>query len=526
MPADEKLPQPEEDAPRPNLIAQQTRRELFDVLVAEEVSEDEGGGDATAAVTNPREADPSPVVSPKGLFRRPLKYMAGSVQASAPPMPSPLSPPTADSSSQPPKSFLERMMESSQPTTADMKKNHRLAQDPYQDFTEGRRLILSPNISANDLPESLRRVKIPTLRECQNAFYCEEADEWLYNAQNPFHKLGRTLLNIIAAFYIWIAHTLSFESFLVIANATIVTYFYCHEYIQFAVKLDFAFLSFSVVFPLTFLINTTFGRRDQALQRLADFRACCLSAALFTFTVDWPDPEVAGSFTGGRKLLPPSFNEASLEDFRRLLQLVYEYLSMPSVSHARHVAFWHKQPYKRRIHSVQNDLLKKWNDIIFDFSMHTEEMRKAGFPSGEASRLHQYHQYLEQRFEHLRMLKYYRTPQATRSFGRVYIFVLPWLTGPYFAWVFEEQLARSYAFTLVLAGFTFLVLQGLLNTQQGLEDPFLIDFTSFTPGIDALKLDYEMAVGLQAVEQYFAEAQIRAAWDDMERKKEDAKNMK
>ena len=508
MSTEEKLSPPEEDGPRPNLIAQETRRELFDVLVAEEeASDDDDDGDAT----NPRDASSPTIASPKGLFRRPLKYVAGSVQASAPSIPSP---PMTDSS-QPPKSFLERMIESAQPPT-DGKKA-----DPYQDFTEGRRLVLSPNISANDLPESLRRVKIPTLRECQNAFYCEEADEWLHNARNPFHKLARTLLNIIAAFYIWIAHTLSFESFLVIVNATVVTFFYCHEYVQFAVKLDFAFLSFSVVFPLTFLINTTFGRRDQALQRLADFRACVLSTALFSFTVDWPDPKIPGGYTGGRKLLPPSFNEASLEDFRRLLQLVYEYLSMPSVSHARHVAFWHKQPYKRRIHSKQNDLLKKWNDIIFDFSMHTEEMRKAGFPSGEASRLHQY-----QRFEHLRMLKYYRTPQATRSFGRVYIFVLPWLTGPYFAWVFEEQLARSYAFTLVLAGFTFLVLQGLLNTQQGLEDPFLIDFISFTPGIDALKLDYEMAVGLQAVEQYYAEAQIRAAWDDMERKRKDAKNMK
>lgn len=158
--------------------------------------------------------------------------------------------------------------------------------------------------------------------------------------------------------------------------------------------------------------------------------------------------------------------------------------------------------------------------------MHTEEMRKTGFPSGEASRLYQYHQYLEQRFEHLRWIKYYRTPQATRSFGRVYIYVLPpWLTGPYFAWVFEEQLAESYAFTMALAGFTFLVLHGLLNTQQGLEGPFLIDFTSFTPGIDALKLDYmyEMAVGVQAVEQYHAEAHIRAAWDEMERTRKDAK---
>lgn len=72
----------------------------------------------------------------------------------------------------------------------------------------------------------------------------------------------------------------------------------------------------------------------------------------------------------------------------------------------------------------------------------------------------------------------------------------------------------------------FIFFQLHVYIQQGLEDPFLIDFTSFTPGIDALKLDYEMAVGLQAVEQYYAEAQIRAAWDDMELKRKDAKNKK
>ena len=91
---------------------------------------------------------------------------------------------------------------------------------------------------------------------------------------------------------------MSIESFLVISNAVIVTFFYCYNYEQYAVKLDFSFLSFSVVFPLTFLINTTFGRRDQALQKLADFRGCVLSTALFTYTVDWPDPEVPGSYTG------------------------------------------------------------------------------------------------------------------------------------------------------------------------------------------------------------------------------------
>ena len=134
---------------------------------------------------------------------------------------------------------MERMTEHTQPTS-EMMKNHRLKHDPYQDFTEGRRLVLSPNLSAADLPESLRRVKIPTLRECQNTFHCEEADMWQHNARNPFHKLLTTILNIAAAFYIWISHTMNVESFLVIANAVIVTFFYCYEYERYAVKLDFA----------------------------------------------------------------------------------------------------------------------------------------------------------------------------------------------------------------------------------------------------------------------------------------------
>ena len=178
-------------------------------------------------------------------------------------------------------------------------------------------------------------------------------------------------------------------------------------------------------------------------------------------------------------------------------------------------------------------------------TMHTEFMRKHGFPSGEASRLHQYHQYLQQRFEQLRILKYYRTPQAARSFGRAYLIILPWIVGPYFAWVFESTNA-DYPYTLVLAAFTFLILigefsmkfwpthatlftsartyctshvltfshrvyyytVGLLNTIRGLEDPFVADMRGWAPGIDNVKLEFECAVILQGIEQFYANAKM------------------
>ena len=369
----------------------------------------------------------------------------------------------------------------------------------YDEYTEGR----SPWKSCD--------VKVPTLNACQKHFVNEEAEK-AFRRLNPIRNLVRTLQNVAGAFYIVFAHTFSFETLVTLANAALVTLFYVQRHERFAAKLSFGFLAFSVIFPLSFLIQSTFRRRERALEYLADFRSCVLSTALFTFTVDWADGQ--GNPTGGRRRsLPPSFDTAALQDFRRLLKLVHQHLSMPSVDHARHTAFWFKQPQRIHIYSRHNYILKCVNEIMVDLSSHTEVMRKAGFSSGEASRLHQFHQYAELRFEKLRNLKLYRTPQATRSFGRVFIYLLPWWSGPYFAWVYEEMgVMESYAFPITLAMFTFLVLQGLLNTQQAMEDPFLVNYLNWTPGIDTVKLDYEFAIALQAVEQYYAEAQARWRW--------------
>jgi len=345
---------------------------------------------------------------------------------------------------------------------------------------------------------------IPTLKECRMFLRNDEAAAYRSRAQSLKHRLTNMVADTIAAIFIYISFTLTIESFVIVTHAVLATYFYCRRYTHFSAKLDFSFLAFSIVFPLTFLIQSVFSRRDQALQRLMDFKSALLSTALFTLTCDWTSKD--GSPVGGRLMLPPNFNKIVLDDLRNLLQLVYQYLSMPSVAHARNMVFRPKQKSIRRVHAVQNELIQRLNKCMFDMSLHTEVMRRYGFPSGEASRLHQFHQYLQQRFEHLRALKYYRTPQSTRSFGRAYLIILPWLIGPYFAWVYEET-NRDYGFTLTLAGFTYVILLGLLNTQRGLEDPFVPDPGIWTQGIDNVKLDYECAAILQAMAQYYSNAE-------------------
>jgi len=215
---------------------------------------------------------------------------------------------------------------------------------------------------------------------------------------------------------------------------------------------------------------------------------------------------------------------------------------MPNVMNERNFVpiFKHKQESARRVHALQNDINKHLNDSMVDMALHTEQLRKFGFSASEASRLHQYHAQMLQRFEKIRVYKYYRTPHATRAFGRVYLLMLPWIMGPYFAWVFEEtnrhygyvieecilkvfyyyystltslasvglvRLFRINSYTLSLAGITFLILYGLVNTIRGLEDPFHVTLDSWLPGIDNIKLDFECSSILQSLEQYYINAE-------------------
>jgi len=192
---------------------------------------------------------------------------------------------------------------------------------------------------------------------------------------------------------------------------------------------------------------------------MSDFRGILLQCVIATMVWDWP---TADKPHGGRLSMPSGFNAMVRNDCKELLQTLYTYLSMPTVTHARHRVFPAKRKQTRAVHALQNDLVKRMNECLFNFNDHSEMLKARGFPAGEASRLHQYHWYLQSKFEQLRFLKYYRTPQATRSFGRVYVLVLPWIIGPYFSWVVE---ATGSPFGISLAAFSFLVLLGLLNTQ-------------------------------------------------------------
>ena len=101
----------------------------------------------------------------------------------------------------------------------------------------------------------------------------------------------------------------------------------------------------------------------------------------------------------------------------------------------------------------------------------TELLKSKGLSATEGSRLRQYERYIGEAVEGLRMIKMYRTPQALRSFGRLFTLILP----PLYAASFT-QLAidlQSLAMGILFAVITPLCLTALFESMTNLEDPFV-----------------------------------------------------
>ena len=122
----------------------------------------------------------------------------------------------------------------------------------------------------------------------------------------------------------------------------------------------------------------------------------------------------------------------------------------------------------------------------------TEVLKIRGLPANEASRIRQWEQLAGESVEHLRMLKMYRTPQALRSFARIFSLLLPPFYAPAFAQLSHDtgSLALGVAFAVIislaltgkhimnyaivnLTCLTLLPSVAIFNSVLILEDPFV-----------------------------------------------------
>jgi len=302
----------------------------------------------------------------------------------------------------------------------------------------------------------------------------------------------QTLEDMFAAFYIFFKHTWTLESMLVISIAVGSTLFYLHykredEGVPYlASKLDFSTLSIAIVFPLTFSIQQAFSRRENALVALGDFKALLCNIHLALVTWDFtPGCGVSKPPTkwSGRQYLPHDFEDQCHAMATSCLNELIDYLRAPVVTRARHMVLGGYKAKAKIGWDTERMVAERIECLIEKSFELVEILKERGLPGNEAARINQYNMFLQQRFEKLRNFKWYRTPQATRSFGRVYILVLPWFYGPYFAYISIET---NQLFSIVLSCLTSIVLIGLINVQRSLEDPFTEE------GIDTIHVRYDL----------------------------------
>ena len=213
------------------------------------------------------------------------------------------------------------------------------------------------------------------------------------------------------------------------------------------VALPFELVAIAIVFPIVFTISSAFQRREGALAELAEFRANLM--AIFLAHRDWQRGGESAARVRGQ--------------LRRLHEAVRDSLR-------------HRDPVTTRL----------VYGLISNLSVEQESLRtRGGVSTSELARLNQYLRNTIANYEKLRNVAEYRTPVALRAYTQVFLNVFPVLFAPYFALVSSQG---WWPLGFVMAILYSLVLVGLDNIQEGLENPFDgigIDDVQFDGALDA-----------------------------------------
>ena len=233
-------------------------------------------------------------------------------------------------------------------------------------------------------------------------------------------------------------------------------------------------------------IGLAFQRREQALRDIALFRSCAYQLYLSHACWDWgtKDP-------GGRALSEYDWLKHSDEALALLVGMADElcrYLTLPSFSRARHrVTKSGRKEASRTVEVAYRLFDSLLTTHMAKFSYLTEVLKRYGLPANEASRIRQWERFIGEAIEDLRMIKTYRTPQALRSFARLFTIFLPAFYSPDFAQLARD--ANSLGLGIAFAVITSLSLTALFESIYILEDPFVAHLT-----LDGIDVNEELRV--------------------------------
>jgi len=260
---------------------------------------------------------------------------------------------------------------------------------------------------------------------------------------------------------------------------------------HYSINMSWTAVSLMLAFPLQNAIREAYKRREAALHALVGFRAELLNVYLANANWDWPGAEAyEGRFednvakdNGGRGMkkkpcavpLHPEHARRVKELIFRILDALQDMLFIPRSGHPRHEFFCGRRE-KCEIETALKQGRKTCIRLLTRLHWSTEELKAAGLPVSEASRINQYNLLLTKNFEYLWSAKTYNTPIALRSLLRVVIQVLPFFYGPY--WLYLAKGTRDFSTTRSLmfaCSFSVLIsalLIAMNNLEEQVENPF------------------------------------------------------
>ena len=195
-------------------------------------------------------------------------------------------------------------------------------------------------------------------------------------------------------------------------------------------------ITMSVVFPIVFSIGGAYKRREAALREYASIKGYLRS--IYFVSRDWV----------------PKSSLNSNAKITNIIQSLFQNVRL---------MFTHSND---EINKHEENIYNNFSEISLFIN---KDLRGNGVSTGECSRTNQYLQKLMISFESIKHIYQYRTPRTLKAFSSLFIFIIPILYGPYFAFQAENM---SYGLEYITPVLLTMILVSLQNIQEHLENPF------------------------------------------------------
>jgi hypothetical protein len=234
--------------------------------------------------------------------------------------------------------------------------------------------------------------------------------------------------------------------------------------------MDWVLLSFAVITPLSAAISMSFSRREQANTQIANFKATMIHLYSSHLCWDWADKQGQS----GREKSNVDWQQHNDEVLQTICQVCSELtriLTLPTAGRARHRVISYGRKQRAELAVIARKLRRSILEDMNYLSDMCEVLKREGLPPNEATRVRQWERFVSASVEQLLVIKKYRTPQALRSFARIFSVFLPPFYAPYYAQIAKDlnSLGVAIAFSIL----TSIALTSLFESIFQLEDPFV-----------------------------------------------------